>query len=212
VRLGLSAWRWRVPDEAGALRGPDGVDGFRDIRWLQAQGLTPDDFLWLAGAVLLAVLLAWAWLSRTRLGLATRALGHDETLAHASGLPVPALRTLVCAWAGALAGLAGGLYAHRLTFLDPAALDPMLGIHAVGYALIGGLATAAGPLLGAAFDLALLDATAQLASWRMVVFGGLVALFLRWRPRGLLDEALLSQLRALGLGLVRRISFFVPKH
>ena len=73
--------------------------------------------------------------------------------------------------------------------LDPAAFDPMLGVHAVGYAMIGGLATAVGPLLGAAFDLGLLEATRLFEGWRMVLFGTLVALFLRWRPRGLLDEA-----------------------
>jgi branched-chain amino acid transport system permease protein len=70
----------------------------------------------------------------------------------------------------------------------------MLGVHAVGYAMIGGLASAAGPLLGAALDLGLLEATRAFAGWRMVVFGGLVALFLRFRPRGLLDEALLHRL------------------
>jgi len=52
----------------------------------------------------------------------------------------------------------------------------------------------AGPLLGVAFDLGLLEATRVFAGWRMVVFGGLVALFLRWRPRGLLDEAMLERL------------------
>ena len=78
--------------------------------------------------------------------------------------------------------------------IDPAAFDPMLGVHAVGYALIGGLATAFGPLLGAAFDLGLLEASRLFGGWRMVVFGGLVALFLRWRPRGLLDEAMVHRI------------------
>jgi branched-chain amino acid transport system permease protein len=44
-------------------------------------------------------------------------------------------------------------------------------------------------LLGVVLDLGLLDATRIVPGWRMVIFGGLVALFLRWRPRGLLDEA-----------------------
>ena len=70
----------------------------------------------------------------------------------------------------------------------------MLGVHAVGYALIGGLGTALGPLVGVAIDLGLLEASRFFAGWRMVVFGGLVALLLRWRPRGLLDEALVHRL------------------
>ena len=34
VRLALSGWRLQVPLPSGQLAGPDGVQGFRDIRWL----------------------------------------------------------------------------------------------------------------------------------------------------------------------------------
>ncbi len=194
VRLGLTAWRWRVPEADGTLAGPDGVDGFRDIRWVLENQVTPDQFLVLIVALLAAVLVALAALGRTRFGVALLAVGHDDTLAAASGLPVQRLRVAAAALAGGIAALGGALYAHRVTFIDPAAFDPMLGVHAVGYALIGGLATAAGPLLGTLFDLGLLEATRWFEGWRMVVFGGLVALFLRWRPRGLLDEALVYRI------------------
>ena len=106
------------------------------------------------------------------------------------GLPVQRIRLLVMSLAGAVAAFAGGLYAHQLTYLEPAICDPMLGIHAVGYSMLGGLATPVGPLLGAMLDLGLLEATRLFEGWRMVLFGTLVAVFLRWRPRGLLDEAL----------------------
>ncbi len=194
VRLGLSSWQLQVPDAAGRLAGPDGVNGFRDIRWLLENHVSPEEFLALALALLAVVLVALVMLGRTRLGLALQAIGHDEGLASAGGLPVQQLRVTAAAAAGALAALGGGLHAHRLTYIDPAAFDPMLGVHAVGYAMIGGLATAVGPLLGAAFDLGLLEATRLFAGWRMVAFGGLVALFLRWRPRGLLDEALVHRI------------------
>ncbi len=207
VRLGLGAWRWQWAGEDGLLRGPNGVDGFREIRWLQQQRVSAEDYLLWALALLALALLLWALIARTRWALALRTCGHDETLARASGLPVDALRVLAGTLAGALAALGGGLFAHRLTFIDPAAFDPMLGIHAVGYALLGGLATAAGPLLGTAFDLGLLQATAELATWRMVVFGGLVALFLRWRPRGLLDEVLLDRLTQAWRGLRPKRTF-----
>jgi branched-chain amino acid transport system permease protein len=110
-------------------------------------------------------------------------------------VPVARLRLFAAAAAGALAALGGGLYAHRTTYIEPALFDPMLGVHAVGYALLGGLGTALGPLLGVVLDLGLLDATRVVPGWRMVIFGGLVALFLRWRPRGLLDEVLVHRIR-----------------
>jgi branched-chain amino acid transport system permease protein len=49
--------------------------------------------------------------------------------------------------------------------------------------------------LGSAFDLGLLEATRWFEGWRMVIFGGLVALFLRWRPDGLLNSASLHAIQ-----------------
>ncbi|MEW5887594.1 MAG: branched-chain amino acid ABC transporter permease [Pseudomonadota bacterium] len=193
VRIALHAWHWQV-ERDGALVGPAGVDGFRDIRWLLENEVSAAQYLVLTAAVLIAVLLALAWLERRRVGVALRMTGHDDVLAAAQGLPVTRLRLVAAAAAGALAALGGGLYAHRTTYVEPALFDPMLGVHAVGYALIGGLGTAFGPLAGVVFDLGLLEASRVFAGWRMVVFGGLVALFLRWRPRGLLDEALVHRL------------------
>lgn len=196
VRLALQSWHFQhaAADGVGGLVGPAGLEGFRDIRWLLENDVSVASYLGAVLAVLAAVLLAFSWLERRRLGVALRMTGHDDTLAAAQGLPVTRLRLAAATAAGALAALGGGLYAHRATYIEPALFDPMLGVHAVGYALLGGLGTAFGPLLGVVFDLGLLEATRVFAGWRMVVFGGLVALFLRWRPRGLLDEALVHRL------------------
>ena len=193
ARVALLAWTWQV-EQDGVPVGPAGGDGFRDIRWLFENDVTPGEYLALCAGLLAAALLLFGWAGRTRLGLALRMTGHDDTLAAAQGLPVARLRLLAATLAGALAALGGGLYAHRTTYVEPALFDPMLGVHAVGYALIGGLGSALGPLLGVIFDIGLLAATSVFEGWRMVVFGGVVALFLRWRPRGLLDEALMHRL------------------
>jgi branched-chain amino acid transport system permease protein len=194
ARTALQAWHWQV-ERDGVAVGPAGSEGFRDIRWLLENNVSPVAFLALALVVLAAVFALMQRAERMRIGVALRAVGHDDTLAAAAGLPVAHLRLLAATVAGALAALGGGLYAHRATYVEPALFDPMLGVHAVGYALIGGLGTALGPILGVVFDLGLLEATRVFAGWRMVVFGGLVALFLRFRPRGLLDEALMHRLR-----------------
>lgn len=192
VRLALQAWHFQL-DLGEGMVGPAGVEGFGDIRWLLLNNVSATQYLALIAAVLLLVLLILAWFERRGLGVALRMTGHDDILAAAQGLPVRRLRLLAVAAAGALAALGGGLYAHRTTYIEPALFDPMLGVHAVGYALIGGLGTCLGPLLGVTFDLGMLEATRVFAGWRMVVFGALVAFFLRWRPRGLLDEVLVHR-------------------
>ena len=193
ARIALLGWHWQV-ERDGAAVGPAGGEGLRDIRWLFENDVSPAAYLALCLAVLGAVLVLLAWAERTRIGLALRMTGHDDTLAAAQGLPVARLRLVAATAAGALAALGGGLYAHRSTYIEPALFDPMLGVHAVGYALIGGLGSAFGPLVGVLFDIGLLDAARIFEGWRMVVFGGVVALFLRWRPRGLLDEALVHRM------------------
>lgn len=202
-RVALLAWRWQV-ERGDTLVGPAGGDGFRDIRWLLENDVSPEFYLVICVAVLLAVMVLLACVERTRVGIALRTTGHDDTLAAAQGVPVSRLRLAAASAAGALAALGGGLYAHRATYVEPALFDPMLGVHAVGYALIGGLGSAFGPLLGVVFDLGVLDAAGVFQGWRMVAFGGVVALFLYWRPRGLLDEALVHRLQACARARRRR--------
>ena len=71
----------------------------------------------------------------------------------------------------------------------------MLGVHSLAYALIGGLGTAFGPLLGVLLDIGFLEGTRFFHGYRMIVFGGLVAVLLIFRPRGLLDERMVLWIR-----------------
>jgi branched-chain amino acid transport system permease protein len=70
----------------------------------------------------------------------------------------------------------------------------MLGVHSLAYGLIGGLGTALGPLLGVVLDIGLLESTRVFQGYRMIVFGGLVAVLLIVRPRGLLDESAVNRI------------------
>ena len=192
-RILLGWWTWQRPSEDGDV-GPAGIEGFRDIRWLFENDVTSAEYLLLTSGLLVVVLCLLMLLERTRLGVAMRMTGQDDLLAAAQGIHVTHIRHVAAALAGGLSALGGGLYAHRTTYIEPALFDPMLGVHAVGYALLGGLGTALGPLLGVLLDLGLLDALRIFHGWRMVIFGGLVAVILRWRPRGLLDEPLVLRL------------------
>ena len=195
VRLGLSAWTWRMPHPQGFEVGPDGIHGFREIRWLYENQMGSQIFLILSAGLLLAAIALILKISQTKLGLSIQSIGFDIELAKNHGESVDLLQSLTQTFAGAIGALAGALYAHQATYVEPAVFDVMLGIHAVGYAMLGGLATPLGPLLGAAFDLGLLEATRIFEGWRMVIFGGLVAIFLRWRPGGLLNHNALYRIK-----------------
>jgi branched-chain amino acid transport system permease protein len=175
--------------------GPDGAQGFRGIRWVFERGLEPLDYLALVYALLVAVLALFLVIERARLGATLRALGQDPELAASVGVDVERLKLGVAAVAGALAALGGVLFAHHNTYIEPRNFDIMLGVHSLAYALIGGLGTALGPLAGVGLDIGVLEGSRFLQGYRMIVFGGLVALLLVVRPRGLLDERVVHWFR-----------------
>jgi branched-chain amino acid transport system permease protein len=181
-------------DIDGELVGPDGTQGFRGIRWIFEHGIEPIHFLALVWALLGAAVIGFVLLERSRLGATLRAAGLDPELAASVGVPILRLKLGVVAAAGALAALGGALFAHHNTYIEPRNFDIMLGVHSLAYALIGGLGTAFGPLLGVALDIGVLESTRFFHGYRMIVFGGLVAILLAMRPRGLLDESIVHQI------------------
>lgn len=188
----LLHWQREV---GGELVGPDGTQGFRGIRWVFEQGVEPVHFLVIIYGLLALLVAGFMLVERSRLGATLRAIGQDAELAGSLGADVYRLKLVVVALAGALAALGGALYAHHNTYIEPRNFSIMLGVHSLAYALIGGLGTVLGPLLGVALDIGILEGTRVVAGYRMIVFGGLVALLLVVRPRGLLDETLVHGLR-----------------
>jgi branched-chain amino acid transport system permease protein len=100
-------------------------------------------------AISIVVIIAFAiWLTRSRLGKATRAISDNPSLAAASGIDVDFVVRVVWVIAGALAGLAGILYAYYRPGIkwDMGSQVLLLMFAAV---ILGGLGTAYGALVGA---------------------------------------------------------------
>ena len=181
----------------GEMVGPDGANGFHDIRWMFERDISLTEFMFLIYGLLALVLIGLLWMERSRLGTVFRMLGSDDLLAGMQGLNTVWYRILAAGLAGGVAGIGGALYAHFTTYVEPQFFNVMLGVHALAYGLIGGLGTAFGPLIGVAIDLGFLEAIRFIQGYRMIVFGGLVAVLLIVMPRGILDEERVHRLRIL---------------
>ncbi len=179
----------------GELVGPDGTQGFRGIRWVFEAGVEPAAYLTMIYAMLAVVVAVLLMVERSRLGATLRAVGRDPELAASLGIDVNRIKLGVAAAAGALAALGGTLFAHHNTYIEPRNFDIMLGVHSLAYAMIGGIGSALGPLLGVVLDIGVLESTRIFQGYRMIVFGGLVAVLLAFRPGGLLNEQLVHRLR-----------------
>ncbi len=194
VRLLFEIFTYQVEID-GELVGPDGSEGFRDIRLIYEQDISAFEYMCIIYAVLFLVLAGFILLERSRLGAIFRMIGEDTMLTEMQGLNTIAYKLLAAAMAGVIAGAGGALYAHLATYVEPKIFNVMLGVHSLAYGLIGGLGTALGPLIGVAIDIGFLESVRAISGYRMMVFGGLVAVLLIVRPRGILDEATVHWIR-----------------
>ncbi|MBP2492686.1 branched-chain amino acid transport system permease protein [Methylobacterium sp. PvP062] len=101
------------------------------------------------GLLLLTLAIAW-WMRAHRIGFHLVATRERESAAHAAGVRTVRVRLIAVAVSGALTAMVGTFHAMYLTFIEPAAMFSLtLSIQIAMFALIGGLGTVFGPLLGA---------------------------------------------------------------
>jgi branched-chain amino acid transport system permease protein len=121
------------------------------------------DYFWIAlGLTALALVVSILFL-RSRAGRFTVAVRDDEDAAAALGVNVMRSKLLAIALSAAISSVAGAFYVQYYFFIDPAgAFGPAVSIQAILPAVIGGVATIWGPVIGAAILGPLNDVTATL--------------------------------------------------
>ena len=147
-------------------------------------------------AMALGCLAFWLIL-RAPFGRKLRAIREDELAVAAAGKGVLGAKVSAAAMAGAFAGVAGGLYATYLSFIDPSSFDLDASILLLTMVVVGGARTLWGSILGPFLLLALPQLltllaipTTYAATSRQLLYGGLLIAFALFRPQGLLGERL----------------------
>jgi branched-chain amino acid transport system permease protein len=144
-----------------------GAVGLQGLPYLSILGFELDQDLQYAYLALIGVVLTTlvaSFLVRSRTGRGLRALATAPAAAEASGVPVGAYRLLVFAVSAAFAGLAGGIYAFYVGYLAPGSFPVLLSIEYVVMAVVGGLGSIAGALLGATLITLLVQSLTTLAT------------------------------------------------
>ncbi|MEV4564349.1 branched-chain amino acid ABC transporter permease [Nonomuraea sp. NPDC049419] len=85
----------------------------------------------------------------SRPGRALRALATSETAAASSGIPVGRYKLVVFALSAAFAGLAGGIYCFYTGYVAPGSFPVLISIQYIVMAVVGGLGTLWGAVVGA---------------------------------------------------------------
>lgn len=131
-----------------------------------------------------ATALLWGVL-RTRLGISLRALRDNEDAARQLGLWTFRTKLWAFVLASAVMGIVGGLQAARVSAIEPyGAFSVQWTIDTVNVAIIGGMGTIVGPLLGSAFIVGLSEKLANHPETHLAITGALMILVIRFAPSG----------------------------
>lgn len=148
-------------------------------------------YIWLVLAfVTLALLVTW-WLRHSRFGAWLQAVRDNEDAARAIGVNPFRVKLGATGLSGAFMGAAGAFYVQVFQYIDPAlAYGSHTSVEALVAAIVGGLGTLWGPVLGALVLHTLADLTrnlfGQLPGINMIIYGVVLIVIVMFAPRGVL--------------------------
>jgi len=171
-----------------ALPATGGVRGF-----LVPPKVTPL-IVWVG--VALCLIFTWRF-EHSHLGRVFRAIKASNIVSATLGLNTTYYKVLAFGIGGAMAGLAGVLYAHCISWIEPNTFGLWLTVMAFTFTLVGGWETMWGPVAGAIFLTLLLEVFRFAAVWRQLIYGSLTIVVLFFRPSGLLTRSTVSSVEQL---------------
>lgn len=170
----------RIIEATAILGGTDGL-----------VGVEPFPNPWLEKYLILVFLLATAFLLRRLItsdfGLVLRSISDNDQAVRASGININFYK-LVAIWIGsALGSFAGAYFTHLYMFVGLSAFSLDLSILPIACAVVGGIGTLAGPVLGAFVLVPLAEMLRDLGTLRIVAYSLLLVALVLFKPEGIMS-------------------------
>jgi branched-chain amino acid transport system permease protein len=128
----------------------------------------------------------------SRHGRALKAIRDHEITAQVMGINTAGYKIAIFTLSAGLAGLAGSLYAHYITFINPESFGMHTSILVLTMVVLGGMGSILGSVIGALVLTILPEMLRGFADYQDLAYGGLLIVMLIWRPQGLLGTGKLS--------------------
>ncbi len=125
-------------------------------------------------------------LVRSRVGRALRAIHTSESAARSLGVNIGRLKIQVFVLSAVLSSVAGCLYAHFVTFINPSGFSLMYSIRFVTMAAVGGMANIWGAVAGTTFLTILPEKLRVFHDYEALIYGGILAVLMIFCPDGIL--------------------------
>ena len=162
---------WRVVDYTGGALGFNGIPKLTNFTWVFV--------------VILIVMYASRNFIRSSFGRSCLAVRDNDIAAEAMGVNCRNYKVLAFVFAAFFAGVAGGLYAHLIQFIQPDNFAAAKSTDYIVYLYAGGVGTISGSILGAVTLTILPELLRFLADWRLVIYALLLLYIIIWKPYGL---------------------------
>ncbi|MDX1413447.1 MAG: hypothetical protein R3293_04600 [Candidatus Promineifilaceae bacterium] len=144
-------------------------------------------YLILAG-VILAAFVSWR-LRDARLGRRWMAMREDEDVAEATGIHLVTTKLLAFAIGAAFSGLAGAIFASRLSSIFPHSFNLLISINVLCLIIVGGLGSLPGVVLGSFILVGVPLYLSEFTEYRLLIYGVLLITTMLLRPEGLWPSA-----------------------
>jgi len=176
--------------------GPNGVPAIPDLTFGSFNfGDTHDllgiplarfsNYYFLLLVLIAFIILVFSRLNNSRIGRGWVAIREDEKAAEAMGVNVFGLKILAFVVGAFLAGMAGTIKAHQDVSVTPDQYIFLESAFLLAAIVLGGMGTVAGVLIGAVILKLLPEKLRFFADYRLLLFGLLLVLMMRFRPEGL---------------------------
>ncbi|RAS26367.1 ABC transporter permease [Paraburkholderia bryophila] len=170
-------------------RGPIGITGIAPLSLFGWQVTSARSVYWFALAVLVVLALLQVRLLRSHLGRTWRAIREDDVAARAYGVRPNRYKAIAFACGGFAAGIGGAIAAHLYSYINYQTFDSQVSILALTMVILGGLGSVAGAVVGAVALISLPELFRFAADYRMLIYGVVLLLLVRFRPQGLFGTA-----------------------
>jgi len=142
------------------------------------------NFFWAFSFMLLAVYFCRNYMDSS-FGRACLAIRDNEIAADTMGIDCFRYKTIAFASSAFIAGVAGSLYAHLLSYIHPDVFSYAKSSDFLVYLYAGGVGSISGAMLGALALTVLPEILRFLNDWRLVIYGALLLCIILFRPTGL---------------------------
>ncbi len=169
----------------GVIRQQDFFGGEMGISGIPDAGMSKIGYLFF---ILTAVGLLASfslYLKRSWMGYTFDTIADDEDTSNLMGIDVARYKLIAFAFGTAFAGLAGGLYAHNIQFIDPESFNFIESITILSMVVIGGIGSVWGVMLSSAVLSTMTLWFQFMDDYKLLIYGSLLFLVMRFNSQGL---------------------------